>query len=229
LRTERIWSEDARREVAYFVADDVESLLYVVNLGSIPLHVWASALPDLARPDWAVLDLDPKEAPFEHVVRIARRLGSLCHEVGLPSHPKTTGQRGLHVLVPLGRQLTHAQARDLAQVLCRKVTEEMPEIATMARSIPARGGRVYLDWLQNGQGKTIVAPFSVRPRPGAPVSTPLSWGEVTGRLDPARFTIQSVPRRLRQTGEDPMRRVLEEKPDLLAALGRLGEMLRPED
>jgi bifunctional non-homologous end joining protein LigD len=225
VRTETVWSEDANREVSYFLADDLETLLYVVNLGSIPLHVWASRLPDLARPDWAVLDLDPKDAPFAHVVRIARRVGQLCGEVGLPSYPKTTGQRGLHVLVPLGRQLTHAQARDLAHVLCRRLADEMPDIATLARPVAARGGRVYLDWLQNGQGKTLVAPFSVRPRPGAPVSTPLDWSEVNARLDPARFTIETVPRRLRRRGDDPMRPVLEERPDLLAALGRLERLL----
>jgi bifunctional non-homologous end joining protein LigD len=225
VRTETVWSEDAKREISYFVADDVESLLYVVNLGSIPLHVWASRLPDLARPDWAVLDIDPKDAPFGHVVRIARQLGRLCREVGLPSYPKTTGQRGLHVLVPLGRQLTHAQARDLAHALCRRVADEMPDVATLARTVAARGGRVYLDWLQNGQGKTLVAPFSVRPRPGAPVSTPLRWSEVNAGLDPARFTIETVPRRLRRRGEDPLRPVLEERPDLLAALRRLARLL----
>ena len=227
VHTEKVWSEEAKREVAYFIADDVETLLYVVNLGSIPLHVWASRLPDLARPDWTVLDIDPKDAPFEHVVRIARRMGDLCREVGLPSYPKTTGQRGLHVLVPLGRQLTHAQSREVAHVICRLIADEMPDIATLERSVAARRGRVYLDWLQNGQGKTIVAPFSVRPRPKAPVSMPLDWSEVDGRLDPARFTIASVPRRLRRMGEDPMRPVLEMRPDLLAALSRLERRLRP--
>ncbi len=226
VRTERVWSEDAGRDIDYFVADDVETLLYVVNMGSIPLHVTSSRFSNPARPDWLVLDIDPKEAPFEHVVRIARRLRDLCEDAGLPTHPKTTGQRGMHVLVPLGRQLTHVQARDLAQVLCRRVADEHGKIATMARSIEARKGRVYLDWLQNGQGKTIVSPFSVRPRPGAPVSTPLAWTEVTARLDPARFTIRTVLRRMERSGRDPMSPVLSEKPDLLAALERLAAALR---
>jgi len=226
VRTERVWSEDAKRDIDYFVVDDIETLLYVVNLGSIPLHVTSSRLSDMARPDWVVLDIDPKEAPFEHVVRIARRLYDLCEEAGLPSYPKTTGQRGMHVLVPLGRQLTHAQARELALILCRRVADQMAEVATMARAIDARKGRVYLDWLQNGQGKTIVSPFSVRPRPGAPVSTPLSWSEVGPKLDPARFTIETVPRRMRRGKGDPMLRVLDEKPDLIAALGRLEAAMR---
>ncbi|HTP53259.1 MAG TPA: DNA ligase D [Anaeromyxobacteraceae bacterium] len=226
VRTERVWSEDVKRDIDYFVVDDLETLLYVVNLGSIPLHVTSSRLSDMARPDWLVLDIDPKEAPFEHVVRIARRMHGLCEEAGLPCYPKTTGQRGMHVLVPLGRQITHGQAKELALILCRSVADEMPEIATLSRTIEARKGRVYLDWLQNGQGKTIVSPFSVRPRPGAPVSTPLSWSEVGPRLDPSRFTIETVPRRVERSGRDPMLPVLSEKPDLVAALGRLEAAMR---
>ncbi|HVP66723.1 MAG TPA: DNA ligase D [Anaeromyxobacteraceae bacterium] len=221
VRTERIYSEDAGRDIDYFVVDDVESLAYVVNLGAIPLHVTAARVADLARPDWAVLDLDPKDAPFAHVVRIALRLRDLCRRVRLPAFPKTTGQRGLHVLVPVAGQLTHAQARQLALVLSRRVADEMPDIATLARPLGERGGRVYLDCLQNGQGKTIVAPFAVRPQPGAPVSTPLSWAEVTPGLDPARFTIETVPKRMRRLGRDPMRPVLVRKPDLLRSLASL--------
>ncbi len=221
IRTERIWSEDAKREIASFVCDDVEALLHVVNLGSIPLHVTASRVGDPGRPDWSVVDLDPKDAPFDHVVRIARRLHALCEELGLPSFPKTTGQAGLHVLVPLGGQCTHDQARDLALLLARVVGDELPEVATLARSIPARGGRVYLDCFQNGQGKTIVAPFGVRPRPGATVSAPLRWSEVNRRLDPRRFTIRNVPSRMERLGKDPLRPVLSTRPDLVAALERL--------
>ena len=206
--------KDAKREIASFVCDDVEALLHVVNLGSIPLHVTASRVGDPGRPDWSVVDLDPKDAPFDHVVRIARRLHALCEELGLPSFPKTTGQAGLHVLVPLGGQCTHDQARDLALLLARLVADEIPEVATLARSIPARGGRVYLDCFQNGQGKTIVAPFSVRPRPGATVSAPLRWSEVNRRLDPRHFTIRNVPSRMERLGKDPLRPVLSTRPDL---------------
>jgi bifunctional non-homologous end joining protein LigD len=106
-------------------------------------------------------------------------------------------------------------------VLAQHLAAELPEIATLARSIPARGGRVYLDCFQNGQGKTIVAPFAVRPRPGAPGSTPLRWSEVNQRLDPRRFTIRNVAARLEKLGQDPLRPVLSLRPDLVAALERL--------
>ena len=128
------------------------------------------------------------------------------------------------MLVPLGRQLTQAQARTFAQLLCRRVAGDLPEIATLARPLAARRGRVYLDALQNGRGKTLVAPFALRPRPAAPVSTPLDWSEVGRGLDPVRFTIRTVPRRMARRREDPMRPVLRERPDLVAALGRLRDL-----
>jgi len=199
----------------------VRSATWLANLGTIPIHVFASRATALERPDWCVVDLDPKDAPFAHVVELARALHALCDAVGLPAYPKTTGQRGLHVLVPLGGQLTHAQSRTLGELLARVLEGRHPDLSTTARAIPARGGRVYLDYLQNGSGKTIVAPYAVRPRPGAPVSAPLRWSEVNGRLDPARFTIRTIRARAERLGEDPLAPVLVEKPDLLAALQRL--------
>ncbi|WP_242347063.1 non-homologous end-joining DNA ligase [Anaeromyxobacter terrae] len=221
MRTVRIRSEDAGRDLDHFLVDDADGLAWIANLGTIPLHVWSSRAGALERPDWCVVDLDPKEAPFEHVVRIARAVRALCEELGLPSYPKTTGQKGLHVLVPLGGQLTHAQSRTLGELLARAVEAELPEIATTARALPARGERVYLDYLQNGYGKTIAAPYAVRPRPGAPVSTPLRWSEVTARLDSSRFTIRGALGRARRLRSDPLLPVLSGKPDLMAALERL--------
>jgi len=225
IRTVRVWSEEARRDLEQYVADDLPSLLHVVNLGTIPIHVGAARAPGLGSPDWCSIDLDPKGAPFAHVVRLARAVHELCDELGLPSFVKTTGQAGLHVLVPLGGQCTHEQARQLAGLLATAVAEAHPEIATLARAIPARRGRVYLDTLQNGSGKTLAAPFCVRPRPGAPVSMPLRWTEVDGRLHPSRFTIRSAPRRMGRLGDDPLLPVLAMRPDLVAALARLRDRL----
>jgi bifunctional non-homologous end joining protein LigD len=222
VRTERMWSEHGGREISYFVCDDLDQLLWVVNLGTIPLHVWSSRVATLARPDWCILDLDPKDAPFAHVVEIARALHALCEEIGLPSFVKTSGSTGLHVLVPLGRQLTYEQSRALAEVLASHVVQQLPEVATLARAIPARRGRVYVDTGQNGHGRLLVAPFCVRPLPGAPVSMPLDWSEVDARLDPARFHLRSAVARMQRLGEDPLRPVLDASPDLLAALERLG-------
>jgi bifunctional non-homologous end joining protein LigD len=138
---------------------------------------------------------------------------------------KTSGQDGLHVLLPLARRLDHAQARSLAEVLARAACADLPELATVARPLAARGGRVYVDYLQNGRGKTIASPLSVRPRPGAPVSMPLTWAQVSARLDPGRFTLRTAPAQLARAG-DPLAGVLGAGVDvavLLAALeARLG-------
>lgn len=221
VRRARLWSEHGRREIRFFVVDDVDALLYVANLGAIALHVQASRVADLAHPDWCILDLDPKGAPFRDVVAIARTLHALTGEIGLPAFLKTSGSAGLHVLVPLGGRLTFAQARTLAELLAREVVARHPEIATLARRVAARGGRVYVDTGQNGHGKLLVAPFSVRALPGAPVSMPLRWSELGPRLDPRRFTIRNALARLRRLGEDPLAPVRGPAPDLLGALERL--------
>src|SRR5262249_24020370 len=156
-----------------------------INMGCLPLHFWSARTPSLDRPDWTILDLDPKGAPFASVVKVARAIHALLEPLGVPHFVKTSGQDGLHILVPLGATLSHEHARMLAELIARVVVADLGEIATVARPLSDRGGKVYVDFLQNGFGKTIVAPFSVRPRAGAPVSTWLDWREVTARLNPA--------------------------------------------
>lgn len=221
LRRVHMWSEDRQAEVEQFVCDDVDSLVYLANLGTIPLHIWSSRVSALQHPDWCVIDLDPKGAPFAHVVRVAKTVQGLCDDIGLPSFPKTTGSSGLHVFIPLGMQLTHAQSKSLAELLARVVVQRVPDIATIARPIADRGGRVYVDFGQNGQGKLIAGPFCVRPVPGAQVSMPLHWGEVNLHLHPSQFTMKNAAARMQVLGEDPLRAVLSVRPDIGAALGRL--------
>ncbi|HEY7636194.1 MAG TPA: DNA ligase D [Gemmatimonadales bacterium] len=223
IRTERMWSEDTQREIDYFVCDDVASLLYVINLGSIPLHLWASRSPTLEKPDWCVLDLDPKGAPFEHVVELALAGRELCRKIDLPVMIKTTGSSGLHLMIPLGRQCTHDQSRTLGELLARCLVDQLPAIATLARQVSRRDGKVYVDYLQNGSGKLTVAPFSARPLPGAPVAVPLTWREVNGKLEIRAHTIKTVPQRMRKLRTDPLAEVLELEPDLVGALERLME------
>ena len=223
LRTERMWSEDTQREIDYFVCDNLESLLYLANMGTIPLHVWGSRAATLEQPDWCILDLDPKDAPFEHVVKVARVVKDLCDDIELPAFIKTSGSTGLHVMLPLARLVTYEQARQLGGLLARVVATKLPDIATVTRQVGKRGGRVYLDYVQNGHGRLLVAPFSVRPLPGAPVSMPLEWREVTPKLDIRKFTIKNAPARMAKLKSDPLLPVLETQPDLVAALERLAE------
>jgi bifunctional non-homologous end joining protein LigD len=224
LRLETMWSEQAEREIRYFVLDDVESLTYVANMGSIPLHVWSSRIAALERPDWCILDLDPKGAPFKDVVTIARHLHELCDEVGLANFVKTSGSTGLHVLIPLGARYTYEHSRTLAELLARFTAKSLPDIATIVRRPDDREGKVYLDYLQNGHGKLLVAPFSVRPLPAAPVSMPLEWDEVNARLKLARFNIRNARKRMLEKG-DPLAPVLTESIDMLAAIDALQRRL----
>src|SRR5438105_4432058 len=226
VRTARVWSEDSGRDIDFFVCEDVETLLYVINLGTIPLHLWSAPLSRPQNPDWCIIDLDPKTAPFADVVTLANAVHELCEEIGLPSFCKTSGQKGLHVLLPVGGQLTHAQSTTLAELIARAVESRFPRIATTERHIPSRKGRVYLDYLQNGHGKTIAGPFSARPVPGAPVSMPLKRSEVNGKLDPGKFTLETAPARMKRLREDPLTPVLELNPDLQAVLARLAEKLK---
>jgi|CXWL01.1.fsa_nt_gi bifunctional non-homologous end joining protein LigD len=221
VRIEGVRSDDAGSETTYFVCDDVETLLYVVNLGAIPLHVWSSRFPELGRPDWAILDLDAKGLPYSQALEVAREVGRLCTAIEQPAYLKTSGASGLHVLLPTGRRLTHEQARQLAELLARLVAARRPEIASIARSPSAREGKVYVDFLQNGYGKLLVAPFSVRPRPGAPVSTPLHWQEVDRDFRPEIFNLRSVPERVEKQKSDPWAGLFDEVPDLGKVLARL--------
>ena len=224
LRLETMWSEHAEREIRYFVVDDLESLVYIANMGTIPLHVWSSRIAALERPDWCILDLDPKGAPFTDVVKIARYLYDLCNEVGLPAYVKTSGSTGIHVLIPLGARYTYEQSRTLAEVLARFAVKSLPGIATIVRAVGDRAGKVYVDYLQNGHGRLLVAPFSVRPLPAAPVSMPIEWSQVNARLKLERFNIKTAAKRMRAHG-DPLRPVLTDACDMVAALSALQSRL----
>ncbi|HET8576053.1 MAG TPA: DNA ligase D [Methylomirabilota bacterium] len=228
VRTERIYSKDADREIDYFIVNDVETLRYVANLGTIPLHLWGSRLGSLERPDWLVLDLDPKGAPFADVVKVARELHRILEDLELPSYVKTSGATGLHILVPLGARYTYEEARTFARLLALLGVEALPEISTIARPIRARGGKVYIDFGQNGHGRTIVAPYSLRPLPGAPASCPLGWNELTPRLDPKRFTLRTLPKRF-ETMADPLAPVLTGEVDMAAAVERIERRLAATD
>ncbi len=225
VRTESVYSKDSDREIRFFVLDDAESLRYVANLGTIPIHMWSSRSGSLERPDWLVLDLDPKGAPFTHVVEVARALHAVLDELELPSYPKTSGQAGLHILIPLGGRYTHEECRSFARVLAMLGLEAKPEISTVARPIHARGGKVYIDWGQNGHGITIVAPYSLRPIPGAPASCPLRWNEVNARLDPSRFNLRTLPARFDKM-DDPITGVMGEGVDMARAVAAIEERMK---
>lgn len=220
LRTTTLWSEHSQREIHYVLVDDADGLAFIANMASIPVHCWASRIADLERPDWTILDLDPKNAPREHVVPLALAIHRVCDDIGLPNFVKTSGQSGLHVLIPLGGQCTFDQARTLAYLIGLIIERMHPDMATTNRNPNARGGRVYLDWGQNAHGQLLVAPYSVRPVAGAPVSMPLVWDEVVPDLDPKRYNLRNALERV-SSRPDPVMPVLDMRPDLAAALTAL--------
>jgi bifunctional non-homologous end joining protein LigD len=224
VRREKIYSKDTNRDIGYIIVDDLETLLYVINMGTIPLHLWSSRINSLERPDWLVLDLDPKGAPFAHVIKVARALHEILMKLRLESFIKTSGASGLHILLPLGAHYTHEQAKNFARLLAILGTESVPDISTIARPIAARGGKVYIDFGQNGYGVTIAAPFAVRPVSGATASCPLGWHEVNARLHPSRFTIKTMPGRFQKI-KDPMAPILRKGIDLASALKQVEKLL----
>lgn len=207
--------------VQQIVCDDVRTLEWLANLAVIPLHIPAHRLDTLELADWCVVDLDPKTAPFRDVVTLALALRKLCEDIGLPSYVKTTGSSGLHVLIPLGATVPHGAAITLAELLSTIVMRQHPKISSMERIVEKRAGKVYLDCWQNG--KLIAAPFAVRPVPGAAVSMPLQWDEVTHSLGPRDFTLRNAVARLEQKG-DPMAPVLGPAAPLASALERLAKL-----
>ena len=219
MRTQQVSTGDNSN--TYFIVDDVEALRYLANLATIPIHMWASTLGHIGSPDWCVLDLDPKEAPFSSVVSVAKAIKDTCDAMDLPSYPKTSGKTGLHILVPMGRGYDYDQQRLLGELIARVVESKVGDIATTVRNPRARDGKVYIDYLQNGRGKLIVSPYSAQPVPAATVSAPRRWREVSKNLDLEKLTIKSMPRRIASMKDDPLLGLLTDTPDIKAGLKAL--------
>ncbi|HEY0139659.1 MAG TPA: DNA ligase D [Thermoanaerobaculia bacterium] len=191
----------SRKTVRHLVADSPESLRWLAQMSVLTTHMWSARSDKLESPDWILFDLDPaKGKGIEQAIEAAFVMRRLLEELELPSVPKTSGKRGIHILVPLKRGYTHEEVADFACSLAAAVSAKVPFL-TVERSIAKRRGRLYLDCMQNGYGKTVVAPYSPRAIDGAPVSAPLKWSEVTRNLDPLKYTIRTMPDRLAKVGD----------------------------
>ncbi len=192
------------RLIHYAVVNDVDTLLYLVNQGTLTFHPWFSRLDDLDRPDYVLFDLDPGPASFADVVAVARQVRTVLRGEGVKAFLKTSGKSGLHVLVPWEQEGGYDEARSWAQEIAGRVAEEIPETATVEIRKAARKGRVYIDTLQNARGHHAVPPYVVRAVPGAPVSTPLRWRELSPELVPGQYNLRTIFRRLDRQKIDPM-------------------------
>jgi len=217
-------SRDGEEPVLYAMCNDRRALLALVNSGSIDLHPWFSRRGSLDSPDWAVLDLDPKEAPFSSVVKIARQAGRLLRGLGLEPYLKTSGSSGLHVYLPLKPGYSFEQSRMFCEAVARLLVRDHADIATVERAVSRREGRVYLDFMQNRREQTVVPPYVVRPVEAASVSMPLEWDELETDFRLADFTLVTSPKRLERVG-DLFRTALSRPQDLAPAIEALGRML----
>jgi bifunctional non-homologous end joining protein LigD len=196
-----IFSESNEANLHWIVGGKLETLLYIVQLGSIEVNPWNSRVGQLDNPDWCVIDLDPEGVSFAKVISVARTVHEVCEEWGIANYPKTSGKTGLHIYIPLAAKYSFEQSKNLAHLIVLEVNKRQPDITSVERLPKKRHHKIYLDFLQNREGQTLAAPYSARPTAQATVSTPLHWDEVKAGLDPADFTIQNTPQRLKRTGD----------------------------
>ncbi len=189
------------RVIRYAVLNNPESLIWSVNLGCIELHPWLSRLDNLHRPTYIIIDLDPMEpAVFSDAVTVALRFRLLLKELGLQAFPKTSGATGVHIYIPIAPRYTFRQTGTFVKKLGEVIIQHDPQLATNERKVSERDGKVYIDHLQNLEGKTIASVYSIRPFPKAPVSIPVTWEELPD-CHPSMFTIVTAPERIQRIGD----------------------------
>jgi bifunctional non-homologous end joining protein LigD len=217
VRSVRIRDDDGDKD--HLVIDDVAGLVALVQMDVLEIHVWGARADDVERPDRLVLDLDPdEEVAWPVVVDGARAARLRFAHLGLESFVKTTGGKGLHVVVPLARRQGWKEMKAFARAVAADLARRLPHAFTINPAKAARRGKIYLDYLRNSRGATAVAAYSSRARPGAPVSVPLAWREVGPRLRPATLTVRTVPERLARLRADPWERVPVRRQSITASM-----------
>jgi len=192
----------SERTISYAALEDTESLVWAANQLCIEMHPWLSRADQKDHPDFAVFDFDPmEETDFEDARQLAVALKHLLDMEGIRGFPKTSGATGLQVYVPIKPKYTYDEVRKFVGFFCGVLEKTFPDISTTERLIENRKGRLYLDYLQNARGKTIIAPYCPRPKKGAPVSCPVTWGELEEGACPEDFNIRNMPERIKKMGD----------------------------
>jgi bifunctional non-homologous end joining protein LigD len=189
------------REKEFMVCTDEASILYMAALGCIELNPWHSRTEYPDNPDWCIIDLDPDGNTFQQVIETAQVTKQVLDSIGLSSYPKTSGSTGLHIYIPLGARYSYEQSKEFARKIAKLVHAELPRYTSIERRTEDRRGKLYVDFLQNRPQASVAAPYSLRPKPGAPVSMPLVWEEVKKGLRVLDFTIKNAPDRIEETGD----------------------------
>ena len=223
MTTAKVYSESGDKYIQYLVCNDKASLLFIANLGVIEMNPWNSTFKKEDYPTWMVIDIDPSDNnTFEDVIETAQVVKTIFDRAKVDCYCKTSGASGLHVYVPMGGKYTYNQVKDFANVVAMLVTDELPDLTTLERSLSKRSTKkIYVDYLQNRRGQTLATAYSLRPKPGATVSMPLDWKEVKPGLHPSDFNIHNALTRIKKKG-DIFAPVLGKGIDLAKALQSLG-------
>lgn len=224
--THKDFSESTNKTIEYLVCSNEATLIYMANLGCIEMHPWHARTQSWQYPDWCLIDLDPdKSNPFDQVIDVAMVVKEILDAIGAKAYCKTSGSTGIHIYVPLNARYTYEQSRQLAELVVRLVNEQLPKITSIERSPAKRRGKIYLDYLQNRETQTAAAPYSLRPKPGVPVSTPLDWSELKKGLLPTTYHAGNIFDRLKVEG-DLFKPVLGKGIDLQKVLSKLASMIK---
>lgn len=198
-----LYSESVKKDIDYILCNNTATLLYLVNLGCIEINPWHSRVKSLDNPDYLIIDIDPSDNnTFEQVIEASLIVKEVLDQAGAMSICKTSGASGIHIYVPLGAKYNYDQAKNFANIVCMMVTAQLPSFTTLERNLSKRSkDKIYMDYLQNRKGQTIACVYSLRPKKGATVSTPLEWSEVKPGLTPQDFTITTVRERIKSKGD----------------------------
>jgi DNA ligase D-like protein (predicted polymerase)/DNA ligase D-like protein (predicted 3'-phosphoesterase) len=217
----KVHSESSNKIIDYIVCNNKAALLYVVNLGCIEINPWNSTTRAPGNPSWMVIDIDPSgKNTFTEVIDVALATKMILDKAGVKCFCKTSGSSGLHVYVPMKNKYDYDTVKEFAHIVAALVQEQLPGTTTLERSLSKRGPKIYIDYLQNRSGQTLASVYSLRPVPGAYVSTPLEWKEVNHRLTPSMFNIHNILKRVEKKG-DLFLPVLSEQISLTKALKAL--------
>jgi bifunctional non-homologous end joining protein LigD len=223
VRNQKVFSESNQKEIDYIVCDNQATLTYLNNLGCIEINPWHSTIKALDKPDYLIIDIDPSDKnTFEQVIEAANVVKQILDKAGADAFCKTSGASGLHVYVPTGKKYSYDQVKDFAYIICMLAHDQLKDFTTLERNLQKRGNKhIYMDYLQNRKGQTIASVYSLRPRDGATVSTPLQWKEVKIGLSPKQFTIHNTLDRVKKKG-DIFKGIFGKGIDLNKCLKKLG-------
>jgi bifunctional non-homologous end joining protein LigD len=201
IETFPYFSHREQQHKEFLVCNNEASLLYIASLGCIEMNPWSSTTKGPDNPDWCIIDLDPDKNSFGQVIQAARVTKEVLDAIDVPGYCKTSGSSGLHIYIPLGANYSYYDSKEFARRIAKIVHAELPHFTSIERKTSNRGGKMYIDFLQNRPQATVAAPYSLRPRPFATVSAPLYWEEVKKGLKLTGFTLRNMPGRLKKEGD----------------------------